>query len=149
MQAKAHVLKIPGKCLCGKVGFDVELPTIWCAHCHCSRCRLAHGSAFVTWFGVRQTQFQIVSGNEEIQWYHSSEEAKRGFCGNCGSTMFFHSTRWPDEMHIALSYVIGQIDRLPQAHVFYDKHVDWYTTNDKLKRFGGLSGTEPIEEQSP
>ena len=40
-----------GSCLCGEVGFVAALPSKWVAHCHCSRCRRAHGAPFVTWAG--------------------------------------------------------------------------------------------------
>ena len=134
-----------GGCLCGAVRFAVTAPTKWCAHCHCSLCRRAHGAAFVTWFGVERPQFEITSGDELLSWYQSTPEARRGFCGRCGSTLFFESERWPDEIHIALAHMDGPIDRPPGVHVFYDTHVDWAMPGDDLRRLGGATGTEPIE----
>jgi hypothetical protein len=137
-------MTIRGECLCGTVKFEIDPPTKWCAHCHCTVCRRAHGSAFVTWFGVLLEQFRIVSGEEDVRWYQSSKEAQRGFCKKCGSTMLFQSNRWADEMHIVLSNIVGEIDRSPAAHVFYDTHVEWFSVNDDLKLLGGKSGTEPV-----
>ncbi len=137
-------MTIRGECLCGTVRFEIDPPTKWCAHCHCTVCRRAHGAAFVTWFGVLLEQFRIVSGEEDLRWYQSSKEAKRGFCKKCGSTMLFQSNRWADEMHIVLSNIVGEIDRSPAAHVFYDTHVEWFSVNDNLKLLGGKSGTEPV-----
>ena len=137
-------MTIRGECLCGTVKFEIDPPTKWCAHCHCTVCRRAHGSAFVTWFGVLLEQFRIVSGEEDLRWYQSSKEAQRGFCKKCGSTMLFQSNRWADEMHIVLSNIVGEIDRSPAAHVFYDTHVEWFSVNDDLKLLGGKSGTEPV-----
>jgi hypothetical protein len=137
-------MTIRGECLCGTVKFEIDPPTKWCAHCHCTVCRRAHGSAFVTWFGVLLEQFRIVSGEEDVRWYQSSKEAQRGFCKKCGSTMLFQSNRWADEMHIVLSNIVGEIDRSPAAHVFYDTHVEWFSVNDNLKLLGGKSGTEPV-----
>ena len=136
---------LTGGCLCGAVRFAVTLPTKWCAHCHCSLCRRAHGAAFVTWFGVERSAFELVSGAEDLRWYTSTPEAKRGFCGTCGSTMFFESERWADEVHIALAHMDGPIDRPPKTHVFYDAHVDWVELGDELPHFGGPTGTQPIE----
>jgi len=133
-----------GGCLCGAVRFEVTPPTKWCAHCHCSLCRRAHGAAFVTWFGVEKANFELVSGGGEISWYRSTPEARRGFCTNCGSTLFFEGERWSDEVHIALAAMDVAIDRSPQAHVFYDAHVDWVELGDDLRRVGGPSGTEPL-----
>ena len=134
-----------GGCLCGAVRFEVTAPTKWCAHCHCSLCRRAHGAAFVTWFGVASEQFRFIEGEGELRWYASTPGANRGFCRSCGSTLFFKSERWAGETHIALAHMDGPIDREPAAHVFYDTHVDWIELGDDLKRLGGASGIDPIE----
>jgi hypothetical protein len=128
---------LTGGCLCGAVRFQVTPPTKWCAHCHCSLCRRAHGAAFVTWFGVERSNFELVAGSDDLSWYQSTPAARRGFCARCGSTIFFESERWADEVHIALAHMDGPIDRSPQAHVFFDAHVDWVELGDGLRRFGG------------
>lgn len=135
-----------GGCLCGAVRFAVTGATKWCAHCHCSLCRRAHGAAFVTWFGVADEQFRFTSGQAVVRWYASTPGARRGFCGTCGSTIFFASERWPGETHIVLAAMDSAIDREPSAHVFFDSHVDWVRLGDDLKRLGGDSGTEPVDD---
>jgi hypothetical protein len=137
---------VGGSCLCGEVQFEVRLPTKWCAHCHCSLCRRAHGAAFVTWFGVERSAFEVIGGLAALVWYRSSDKARRGFCSTCGSTLFFESERWPDEMHVALALMHGAIDREPAAHVFFDSHVSWFEPQDELRRLGGPSGTEEVEQ---
>ena len=123
-----------GACLCGAVRFRVELPSTWMAHCHCTYCRRAHGAAFVTWVGFRSVQFAIESGAELVTWYESSPGAQRGFCSRCGSPMFFRSTRWPGEMHVARALFADPLDREPARHVFYDTHVPWVQLGDDLPK---------------
>ena len=51
-----------GACLCRAVGFVATLPSRWVAHCHCSRCRRAHGAAFVTFVGLEnQPTYQQIA----------------------------------------------------------------------------------------
>jgi hypothetical protein len=100
----------------------------------------------VTWFGVERSAFDLVAGSDDLSWYESTSEARRGFCGHCGSTLFFESARWADEVHIALAHMEGPIDRSPKAHVFYDTHVDWVELGDDLKKLGGATGTGPLEQ---
>lgn len=128
---------VKGGCLCGAVRFEVMLPSKWCAHCHCSMCRRAHGAGFVTWAGFESDHFTLRAGDHHLQWYESSPGARRGFCSTCGSTMLFESTRWPDETHVALGCIEGEIDRKPQANSFFDEHVDWAPIDDALKAYGG------------
>ena len=127
--------RVEGACLCGGLRFAIGLPSLWCAHCHCSMCQRAHGSAFVTWVGVAQARFLLGEG-APLRWYASSPGAERGFCGDCGSSLLFRSTRWPGEVHVTLANLHGPIDRAPQAHVFYDRHVDWVQLGDALPRKG-------------
>ena len=117
--------KAKGSCLCGAVGFEVTLPTKWCAHCHCSMCRRAHGAGFVTWVGVRAGQFRITAGESQIHRYRSSNEAVRSFCSSCGSTLLFESQRWPGEVHIVLANFTTPIDRDPEGHAYADDRVSW------------------------
>jgi len=79
-----------GSCFCGTVEFSADNPSKWCAHCHCSMCRRTHGAGYVTWVGYEQDQVTFTRGEEELTWYESSPGAQRGFCRQCGSSMFLH-----------------------------------------------------------
>ncbi len=122
-----------GACLCGEVRFHYRGASLWCGHCHCSMCRRAHGAAVVTWVGVAEETFHLDSA-ASLRWHASSDPAQRGFCGTCGSTLFFRSTRWPGEMHIALGTMNGEIDRQPAGHVFWESHVSWLSFDDALPK---------------
>ena len=128
---------VSGSCLCGAVQFELVFPSKWCAHCHCSLCRKEHGAGYVTWVGFESDRFNLQAGDNDLKWYESSPGARRGFCGTCGSSMLFESKRWPGETHVALGCVDGPIDREPQAHAFFDSHVDWMPIDQALKTFSG------------
>ena len=123
-----------GSCLCGAVGFVATLPSKWVAHCHCGRCRRAHGAPFVTWAGFAAVAVSIEDERSSLRWHPGVEGGMRGFCAQCGSPMFFKSERWPGELHIARALFVDPIDRAPQAHVFYETHVDWVTVGDELPK---------------
>lgn len=123
-----------GSCLCGAVRFQASMPTKWVAHCHCNYCRRAHGAPFVTWAGFVSEQFSLEAGAEQPRWYESSPGARRAFCPRCGSPMFFESTRWPGETHVARALFIDPLDKEPSAHVFYESHVPWLNVNDELPK---------------
>ena len=124
---------VTGRCLCGAVAFELRLPSKWCAHCHCSMCRRAHGAGYVTWAGCESDHFILNKGDHHLKWYESSPGARRGFCSTCGSTMLFESERWAGETHVALACIEGPIDREPAAHAFFDAHVHWMPIDDLRK----------------
>ena len=134
--------KITGDCLCGTVQFTVSIPIKWCAHCHCTRCRRSHGAGFVTWFGVNKRNFKLKSGNDHLSWYHSSEKSQYGFCINCGSSIFFKSKKWKNEIHITLANLENDHGIIPTAHVYFDTHVDWVPTDERLEQFADPKSTD-------
>ena len=132
-----------GSCLCGAVEVEIDRAK-WCAHCHCSMCRRAHGAAFVTWIGVDATDFRVLRGDSVLTRFTSSPGATRSFCGHCGSTLLFESERWAGEVHVARA-AFTEVDIEPQVHAFWDDRVDWVVLGDNLRHRGGESGTEPLD----
>ena len=98
-------------------------------------CQQAHGAAFVTWVGVPKNQFEFLSEEKHLNWYASSDEASRGYCNRCGTTLLFRSSRWDDEIHVTLANFEQPIDRTPSSHVFYDSHVKWVQLGDDLEQY--------------
>ncbi len=126
--------QISGSCLCGQLCFSAQLPTLWVAHCHCTLCQKNAGAAFVTWAGFNAQAVHIDDSNKTLTWYSATDNAYRGFCNACGSTIFFKSARWPGEMHITVANIHQALDRAPQVHVHWDTHQEWVTLGDDLPK---------------
>lgn len=135
---------IAGGCLCGAVRFQVGLPTLFCAHCHCSMCRRAHGAGYVTWAIASAERFALLEGEQRLVRYRSSDHGTRSFCGTCGSTLLFQSTHRPEHVDVVLANMDGPVDRVPEFHAFFDDRVDWVHVDDGLPRLGGPTGLEPL-----
>ncbi len=133
---------VPGSCFCGAVKFEIELPTLFCGHCHCSMCRRPHGASFVTWTAVPPERFGVTAGEQDITRYKSSEHGTRSFCRICGSQMFCQTE--PEAIDIALAALHGKIDRDPEEHYYFDSRADWTVVNDDLPKLGGNTGIEPL-----
>ena len=96
----------------------------------------------VTWVGALAERFRLVDG-AELAWYESTPGAERGFCRRCGTTLFFRSVRWPDEMHVVRTAFDGDIDREPQMHVHYASHAPWFDPGDALPRHAETGHDDP------
>lgn len=136
--------RVSGACLCGAVGFEVELPSLFCGHCHCTMCQRNHGAAYVTWFAVPRARLEVRSGEAELRRYASSAHGTRTFCTRCGTSLFCELDQHPDQVDIPLANMQGPIDRAPQLHFFYDDRVPWVEVTDGLPRLGGESGDQPL-----
>jgi hypothetical protein len=119
-----------GGCQCGAVRFRIGLPPKWCAHCHCSMCRRAHGAGFVTWVGSASERFELLTGEADLRRYQSSELATRSFCGRCGTMLFFESSRWPGEIHVTLAHLDSSEGLAPQAHAYWGSRAPWADFSD-------------------
>ena len=121
-----------GSCLCGKVTFEVscELPPP--SACHCRECRKHSGHYEASADVPRSTV--TVYGDEHVKWYYSSEKVRRGFCLNCGSTLFWDPT--DTKKHNWTAIALGAFDtptntKLKQ-HIFTVEKGDYYEIADGL-----------------
>jgi hypothetical protein len=121
-----------GRCLCGAIRFSVTPPSLFFAHCPWHFCRGAHGAPLGSWVGWRDERFRLLPGSAEPRWYSSSRQSRRGFCADCGTTLFFASSLCPGEIHVERTAIRGAIDREPQCHVFYDQRAGWVKPGDSL-----------------
>jgi hypothetical protein len=76
--------RIEGHCLCGAVTVQGTPTKGHVEACHCTMCRRWSGLAFL---GVGCGSDVEIEG--EVVRYRSSDWAERGFCGVCGSHLFF------------------------------------------------------------
>ena len=79
------VREIRGHCLCGAVRINVQVEEPRLRACHCDMCRQHTSSAFFS----LETLADSITIEGEAQSYQSSDWASRGFCGTCGSTLWY------------------------------------------------------------
>lgn len=138
------VESVAGSCLCGAVNFQVAMPTMFNAHCHCTLCQRAHGAAYVTWIGVPEQQLHVVSGAELLTNYQSSSHGRRTFCSRCGSQLFCRSDRHAERVDIVVTALHAAVDQAPSMHVYFSDRAAWVDVGDQLPKLGGVTGVEAL-----
>ena len=122
-----------GGCLCGAVRYEVSGPLRDVVICHCTQCRRYHGhAAAFTSAPEERLHFLEARG---LAWFRSSDTAERGFCRNCGSSLFWH----PVGRNV-LAFTPGSLDETAGltcvAHVFTASKGDYYDIpEDGLRRY--------------
>lgn len=76
-----------GSCECGKVAYELHGELRPVIACHCTQCRKTSGHYWAA-TNVVNANLKIVSGTG-LKWHRSSETAQRGFCQDCGSSLFW------------------------------------------------------------
>ena len=135
-----------GACLCGAVRYEFSEFTPVMGHCHCSMCRQFSGAAFSTFAAVPRAAFHWLSGEADLKAYVADNGTTRQFCQHCGSSMTFASPKeQEDVIEIALGTLQTPLDSVfPDAHIYYDNKVNWFTPNDTLPKFPQYRDGEPL-----
>lgn len=118
-----------GSCLCGAVRFTVEGDLGHSDACHCTQCRKASGHYFASANAPRSAL--TVTGEEHIRWYASSAKVRRGFCGRCGSPLFWDPLE-RDWTGIALGAFDSPTGIRLEKHIFVSEKGDYYDIADGL-----------------
>jgi hypothetical protein len=122
--------------MCGSVRYQVRGPLRDVQICHCIECRRWHGhaSAFTA---VKRDDLVLLS-SDALRWTASPDsdaDARRGFCGECGSSLF-----WDPPRRATISIAAGTLD-VPTglrsgAHWFVSQASDYYELpDDGLPRY--------------
>ncbi|MEK7264644.1 MAG: GFA family protein [Pseudomonadota bacterium] len=126
--------KLTGKCLCGAVAFEADADKDDVTACHCSQCRRWSGHYWAS-INVAAAGLIVTTGEESLKWHRSSAYARRGFCRECGSALFWHADLLEDhKARIAIS--AGSLDAPANLHlalhIFVADKGDYYDIKDGL-----------------
>ncbi|CAM5768822.1 aldehyde-activating protein [Labrys miyagiensis] len=122
-------LRATGGCLCGSVRYAIRgaLRDVWA--CHCALCRRVHTYAGA--YAACDPADLHMESDSKLSWYRSSPAARRGFCSECGSHLFWEGTA---KGHVSVS--AGSLDeptglRLVK-HICTAEKGDFYEITDGL-----------------
>ena len=122
--------EIGGRCLCGAVRFTTAAPKE-IGLCHCGMCRKWCGGLPAAAFIAKVS----LSGGA-LKWYKSSEWCERGFCGECGSSLFWRAPGMEEWGVLA-----GAADSTDGAkivkHIYADDKPAFYDFADDAPRITG------------
>lgn len=112
-----------GGCLCGAVRYELVGASTPVTYCHCSMCRKWHGHVGA-YAAVDRTDLRIVE-SRGLKWHRSSASVQRGFCRECGSSLFFDEAKDPK-----VGFAAGTLDEptglRSKAHIFLGSKGDYY-----------------------
>ena len=96
-----------GRCLCGAVAYEVRGTLRDIILCHCEECRRWGG--YLGAFTTTPAESLVLVGEGSLRWVESPQSdrnARRGFCAECGSSLFW-APGDGERIHIA----VGSLDR--------------------------------------
>lgn len=129
-------MSITGSCLCGEVSYEISQSIGDIVHCHCIKCRKAHGSAFSSVAKIEDQNFLLIDESQYLKSYESSEGKYRHFCSNCGSQIYAKRD--------STGFIILRLGTLnddsmmgskyqESKHIWLVEKACWYETNSSLE----------------
>jgi len=127
--------KLVGSCLCGEVQYQVRGPLPPIGHCHCRRCRKAHGAAFGSFAIVDAAAMSWVRGGALLTRFGGTGDNVVSFCSRCGTTL----TGGARPGRIALAVATLDVDPAvrPAVHAAVTERVPWFDITDEVPQLAG------------
>lgn len=113
-----------GSCLCGAVRYRVAGDLRPVIACHCSQCRKTSGHHVAATSAPRDR----IEISGKVTWYASSDSARRGFCGICGSNLFWDGAG--ANLSIFAGTLDGETGLTVAGHIYCADKGDYYEIAD-------------------
>ena len=125
-------LSLKAKCLCGNISFKTSGYHKDVQNCHCVQCLKTHGH-HAAYSKVEEKDLKFLS-KKSLKWFKSSKRAKRGFCSNCGASIFF-KVIGTNSVCIAAGIFNNPTKLKTSIEIFTKGKSDYYKINSKLPKY--------------
>ena len=126
------IRSLSASCLCNGISMTIKGEFRPVINCHCIQCAKTHGN-YAAYTSVLEENI-IFKSKKTLKWFKSSAKAKRGFCKNCGASIFFKRIGSK-----AISLSAGTLQNptglITSSHIFLHNKRDYYKLSDKLPKF--------------
>ena len=127
-------MAITGGCHCGAIRYEVTGNALTHALCHCSDCRRSAGAPMVGWTMYRGDAVKVTKGAPKV--YASSENARRHFCPDCGTGLFYVNEKMlPGIIDIQSGTYDDPNAVPPKAHIQVAERIGWMERVHELPTF--------------
>ena len=123
---------ITASCLCKGVSISIKGQLRPVINCHCIQCTKTHGN-FAAYTNVLDENI-IYKSKKTLKWFNSSVKARRGFCNNCGSSVFYKKNG-SKATSLSAGLLKNPTNLKTISHIFLHNKRDYYRLTDKLPKF--------------
>lgn len=118
-----------GGCLCGAVRFEVTGALRDVVLCHCAMCRKTHGH-IGAYTNAPKDSLRLTEARG-LKWFESSRAARRGFCNDCGASLFWERTTG-DSISIAAGALDPPTGLDTTLQIFVGHAGDYYSIDPRI-----------------
>jgi len=119
---------IRGGCLCGACRYETDAAPINVRACHCRACQKATGAPF---YARVMVPLDTVRMEGPIGWFASSPDVRRGFCTQCGTTLFSERAA-ANTIGLTMGSLDDPAPFRPEAHIWVSGKQPWIALPDDV-----------------
>lgn len=121
-------MTLTGGCLCGSIGYEITGEARDIVNCHCSRCR-RHTGHFMAATSTDASHLEV--SGETLKWY-ATADVEYGFCGDCGSSLFWRTSRQPGYVAVAAGTLMPPTGLKTIAAIYTDYASDYHSFDEDV-----------------
>ncbi len=130
-----------GGCHCGAIRYEADGEPDHHALCHCTDCRRSAGAPMVGWMAFPADAVRVTSGEAAV--YASSDHARRHFCIQCGTGLFYTNAEMlPGIVDIQSSTLDDPENHPPGAQIQVAERLPWMADLASIHEFPRYPGME-------
>jgi hypothetical protein len=125
-------MQITGQCLCGAVQFTgTPRPDDGISVCHCGQCRRWASGPYTS---LRMDGGVTLTNDDGLVWYASSDFGQRGFCRDCGSSLFWRQPEAECDWAVSVGALDDGHGQRIAEHIWIDDKPGFYDFADDAPR---------------
>ena len=126
------IRSLSASCLCKGVKMTIRGEFRPVINCHCIQCTKTHGN-YAAYTSVLEENI-VFESKKTLKWFNSSTKAKRGFCNNCGASIFFKRSG-SRSVSISAGLFKNPTKLKTISHIYIRNKRDYYKISDNLPKF--------------
>ena len=126
------IRSLSASCLCKGVNISIRGEFRPVINCHCIQCTKTHGN-YAAYTSVLEENI-VFESKKTLKWFNSSTKANRGFCNNCGASIFFKRSG-SKSVSISAGLFKKPTKLKTISHIYIQNKRDYYKISDNLPKF--------------
>ncbi len=131
-----YKLPITGGCLCRQVRYSISAEPFGTGNCHCRSCQKAVGAAYLAVLFVPDKALDITGSYKEFPTIAATgNKVYRGFCPECGTTLFGRNTGHQGIRPVSAASLDDPAIFQPNVDFWVEDAQSWDYMNPALPKF--------------
>ena len=131
-----------GRCMCGRVRFEITKPLTAWGYCHCTRCQRRTGAAASAQAAIDGASLRFLEGEDAVRAYRPPDGFEKLFCSECGSALFSRHPEDASQMSVRMGVLDADPGIPPSWRQYVASAASWEPIpDDGVPRFEGRRTT--------